>query len=504
MTELKLKNYRFMSQRQRMSPFPNYMSMESVCKEMKGYTGANIDRIMLFFQGNIMNGFEDYHSYNRASIYIADQINSDLKFPKKLTIKQNKFGKELVNFTKAAHKKVSAKTSNKELFDFFAGYEKRYKAVYATYGWIWNVEERFYAQLLAITEKRVGSANIRAVDVLNILTQEPTAMVAMVERKALLELAIKINGNSAWKDLVINKQIEKIKKNKNLYQLIAKHEKSFFWIIRDYDDPIMTFADIVNRLSELLKLNVANEYNLLVNKLKTTKALREQYLKQFNFSATEKQLFAAMRDVAYLKELRKTHVSQSLYYFDKVLEEIGKRLYLSIKQMRFFSTADAKAALLQKKDLTNEINNRIKLSLWLTDKNGTKVVTGARAKKLFKEFCKVNKNQTEFYGMQVSPGVAQGPARIVMNPNEIGKVQRGDIIVSVQVVPSFSTGIMKAAGLICDGGHGVTTHPATLAREAGIPCVIQTRFFRKVVKDGDIIEVDGYKGVGKIIKRRLK
>lgn len=502
MKNSKLKDYRFMSQRQRMSPFPNYMSMESVCKEMKKYTGSAIDNLIFFFEGNLMNGFEDYVSYNRVSSGLAKKINQDLNFPKKLTLKQKQFGKELVNFTKLANKKVNGKTSNKELYNFFAGYEKRYKAVYATYGWIWNVEEKFSGQLLDIVQKRVGQNSSKSIDVLNILTQEPTAMVAMTERKALLELALKININKNWQSFVLSQQIEKIKQDKILKKLISQHEKDYFWVTRDYEDPVLTFESIVVRLSELLKLNVSKEYDLLINKIKATKTSQENYFKEFNFSIAERKLFAAMREMAYLKELRKTYVSQSLYYFDKVLEEIGKRLFLSIKQVRFFTTSDVKAALLQNKDLTTEINNRIKLSLWLFDKNKTQIITGAPAEKLFKQFCQFQETQIEFYGMPVSPGKASGPARIIMNPDEIGKVQKGDIIVSVQVVPSFSTGIMKAAGLICDGGHGVTTHPATLAREAQIPCVIQTRFFRKVVKDGDIVEVDGYKGIARIIKKK--
>ena len=104
---------------------------------------------------------------------------------------------------------------------------------------------------------------------------------------------------------------------------------------------------------------------------------------------------------------------------------------------------------------------------------------------------------TEFSGMAVSPGKAQGPVKIVMNPDECSKVEKGDVIVSVQVVPSFSTAIIKASAIVCDGGHGITSHPATLAREAGIPCVIQTRFARDVLKDGDMVEVDGYAGVVK-------
>lgn len=207
-----------------------------------------------------------------------------------------------------------------------------------------------------------------------------------------------------------------------------------------------------------------------------------------------------MRDTAYLKELRKTYVSASLYYFDKVLEEIGRRSYLSIKQVRFMCTADAKEILLGDKDLYLELNQRMKLSLWLSNRTGTKIVIGKPARKLFDLFCGVSRNKKEFFGLPACPGKATGRVRIIMNPDECGKVRKGEIIVTAQVVPSFSTAIIKSAGLVCDGGYGITSHPATLAREANIPCVIQTRFARQVLKDGDLVEVDGYRGMVRKVK----
>jgi len=45
---LNTADYSFLSQRQRMSPFPNYLSLESVCKEMKEYVGVSLkDTLMI-------------------------------------------------------------------------------------------------------------------------------------------------------------------------------------------------------------------------------------------------------------------------------------------------------------------------------------------------------------------------------------------------------------------------------------------------------------------------
>lgn len=500
--KLKPKDFIFMTQRQRISPFPNYMSMESVCQEMEKYTGERLLEMIYFLEGNLIFGFPQRKSRSKIGKALVEEINKNPLFPANLVALQKKFGKELVDFTKKVNKIVSSKISDKDLYQMFVNYEKKYKLVYATYGWVWMTEDEFASHLLKIIEKKIKAKSRKAIDILNVLTKEPLAMVAMIERKALLELALEVLKQNKWKLLLLSEKIERIKQNNKLKQLINKHVKNYFWVTRDYEDLVITFEDVCKRLAKLLKKNVAKEYKKLIGQLAENEKLREEYLTELNFTKKEKKLFAAMRDIAYLKELRKTHVSQSLYYFDKVLEEIGKRLYLSLRQVRFMKTSDIKAALLGGKDLSSKLNKRIKLSLWWTTKEGTKVITGKKAEKLFNLFCKIDKNKKEFFGLPVSPGVARGPVKIVMNPNECYKVKKGDIIVTVQVVPSFSTAIMKSAGMICDGGHGFTSHPATLAREAGIPCVIQTRFARKVLKDGDLVEVDGYKGVAKKLRKK--
>ena len=54
----------------------------------------------------------------------------------------------------------------------------------------------------------------------------------------------------------------------------------------------------------------------------------------------------------------------------------------------------------------------------------------------------------------------------------------------------------KAAAFVTDHG-GATCHAAIVAREMKKPCIIGTKIGTKVFKDGDIVIVDGKKGVVK-------
>jgi len=481
-----------LSQRQRMSPFPNYMSMEAVCGRMKHYLGVNLSRIILFFEDRIMDGFIEKKQFETANRFILERIKREPKLYSELISQQNFWGNKLASFAKDSAKQKLNKINDKRLFELFEKYNDLYREVYAIYGSVWVVENVLNEELLKIVQARITNF-AKAANTLNLLTLQPSAMVARIEREALYKLASAISLKLGW-----IKQIESgLVSDKKLLDLIKSHEKNYFWVTRDYEDPILTSEKIVKRLQEIPPKTASKIYGEMVKERLQIPKDQKNTESGLRLSKFEKNLFTSMRNVAHLKELRKRYVSESLFYFDPVLMEIGRRSGLSLKQVRFLRTKDVNNILLKKNDFTDETNNRIKLSAWVTKGLDTEVYTRKTAQDMYKTLVVFDKNAREFQGMPVSPGIARGPVRIIMNPDEINKVKKGDIIVSVQVVPSFSPAIHRAAGLICDGGHGITTHPAILAREAKIPAIIQTFFARKILKDGDMVEVDGFKGIAR-------
>ncbi|MDD5489096.1 MAG: PEP-utilizing enzyme [Candidatus Moranbacteria bacterium] len=96
-------------------------------------------------------------------------------------------------------------------------------------------------------------------------------------------------------------------------------------------------------------------------------------------------------------------------------------------------------------------------------------------------------------------GNIRGTVKVLRTKAEIGKVNRGDIIVSPMSVPEFIPAMKKAAAIITDEG-GFLCHAAVVSRELKKPCVIGTKIATKVLKDGDLVEVDADKGIVRIIK----
>lgn len=60
-------------------------------------------------------------------------------------------------------------------------------------------------------------------------------------------------------------------------------------------------------------------------------------------------------------------------------------------------------------------------------------------------------------------------------------------------VPKFMKVIKMANGIITDEG-GITCHASIIARELKIPCVVGCKNATKVLKDGDIVKIDGASG----------
>jgi pyruvate,water dikinase len=96
-------------------------------------------------------------------------------------------------------------------------------------------------------------------------------------------------------------------------------------------------------------------------------------------------------------------------------------------------------------------------------------------------------------GSPASPGMGAGPVKILKSPKEIGKVQKGDILVAPMTSPDYVPAMKKASAIITDQG-GQTSHAAIVSRELGIPCVVGTEKATTKLKDGVIVTVNGETG----------
>jgi len=96
-------------------------------------------------------------------------------------------------------------------------------------------------------------------------------------------------------------------------------------------------------------------------------------------------------------------------------------------------------------------------------------------------------------GMPGSPGVAEGPVRIVRDGAEFGRLAPGDVLVAPYTNPAWTPLFQRAAAVVVDTGS-LASHAAIVAREYGIPAVMATVSGTQTLQDGEWVRVDGSQG----------
>ena len=103
-------------------------------------------------------------------------------------------------------------------------------------------------------------------------------------------------------------------------------------------------------------------------------------------------------------------------------------------------------------------------------------------------------DEIRWHGRAVSPGVARGPARVVLSPQQFDKIRPGDVLVTRSTDPGWTPLFGRLAGLIMERG-GQLSHGAVVAREYGLPAVAGIPGITAILRDDDEILVDGLTGL---------
>lgn len=96
-------------------------------------------------------------------------------------------------------------------------------------------------------------------------------------------------------------------------------------------------------------------------------------------------------------------------------------------------------------------------------------------------------------GIPVSPGIVTGPARVIRDPRKDAEIRPGEILVAPVTDAGWTPLFLVAAGLVVDIG-GPLSHGSTVAREYGLPAVVNVKVATQLVHTGQTITVNGSTG----------
>ena len=189
--------------------------------------------------------------------------------------------------------------------------------------------------------------------------------------------------------------------------------------------------------------------------------------------------------------------------FKPYIQEIGRRS--KRKDLPWLSYQEI-IRVIQGEDIV--VSDRETTSWLLTKKNNWKLIKGKQAVKMMKVFDNyfLKSNAKIIKGQIANPGRIEGTVKVIRTifsdniKEEIKKIKNGDILVAATTGPEIITACRKAGAIVTDEG-GITSHAAIVSRELKKPCIIGTKIATKVLKDGDLVEVDADQGVVKILKK---
>lgn len=357
---------------------------------------------------------------------------------------------------------------------------------YSAMGTVMEFEKPLLSDYLTDVLRKKFKDQSKLSGLFNILTTPTRPTTPQTEEIALRKLRIKELG----------KQLEN--------EEVERHCAKYSYIAFGYDGPGWSIDEVKKRLQEL-----SGDISILEKEIKDIeqtpiliKEKQQQALAELNLNEEEKYLFGVLSILGYWKFERKLANQKSHEMMEEFIEELMRRFHLSRAQVKMIAPYEMEQVLIGGRIDGDLLNERIRLSVALFDgyKPG-RVLVGDEAKAFEKEIegsLAVGSDVKEIVGSCAYPGVAKGTVRRVDDESEMGKFNSGDILVSTSTTPKLIPIMKNAAAIITDSG-GITCHAAIVSRELEVPCVIGTKIATKVLKDGDLVEVDATNGIIKKI-----
>lgn len=297
-----------------------------------------------------------------------------------------------------------------------------------------------------------------------------------------------------------------LKEGKHQKFAIKKHWEKFAYLpMYDIDYKPYDLSYLTKRVKELNKKLTKKEILGEINNIKKKYKKRySNYLKIIQDFKNQKELLNLLKFFAaygYLKDYKPYIRDQGNFYIKNLFKEIAKRLNLTLEQTLFLNEKEIERLLNKKISIDkNDLNKRINNSVYLCYRNEINLITDQKIIDKIDKLLKQEEKIKEIRGLGVSAGLARGRVSIILSNNDFGRFKEGEILVASATRPDFVPLMKKAKAVITDEG-GLLSHAAIVCRELHKPCIVGTIKATRILKDGDLVEVDAEQGIVRILKK---
>lgn len=257
--------------------------------------------------------------------------------------------------------------------------------------------------------------------------------------------------------------------------------------------PSQTLDELRQWIKEARQADPATE---LANRRRLTQALRskqQRLFQQLRPTPHQRLLLKLAQWIGYDKGWSKEIQFAAHAARDRVLKELGRRMNLTLKQLRWTLPGELEQIVAGRGPSADELNQRWKNSALVMSSRGfrwiPRIELDAFDQTIDDRHTELDYTVTELRGRPAVAGTARGIVKRIESPADIPKMNQGDILISAMTIPEIVPAMRKAAAIVTDEG-GLTCHAAIVSRELGIPCLIGTKIVTKIFHDGDLAEVN--------------
>ena len=467
----------------------------------------------IYSKEGAINYIVDIKDWTISHEALKNLVEKDMFFLEKLIEKTNEIGESINVWTEEnLLNRNLTKISNKEIVKLLQEFIDKQSLMY-TYGSAlpildFNNFSFIEGNLNKILKEKLNKEDSKEYYI--ILTEPIRSSFAQDQEEDLFKLILQFQDNKALMQDIKSKSSEEIlEKYPNFYNKLREHTKKHCWVYYVYIGPAYTEENFLEMIKSELEQGVDAKKKLenLEKKKKEIKKLRKEYINALKPDKFEKMILELAGKIVWAKPRRKDYQSKSYYHLEKLLSEISKRLKISLQQARCIPPKILEESLDKGKINSNILDEIYKEHACLPNLGKVKILSGKEAMEFYSQYVKKEEIKIEgkniIKGQTAMQGKAMGIVKIVNRPQEMGKINLGDILVSVATTPAIVPAMKKAAAIVTDEG-GLTCHASIVSRELQIPCVVGTKNASQVLKDGMLVEVDANKGVVKILSLRIQ
>jgi phosphoenolpyruvate synthase/pyruvate phosphate dikinase len=226
----------------------------------------------------------------------------------------------------------------------------------------------------------------------------------------------------------------------------------------------------------------------------------EELLAELDPSEKDLEYLKIAKRFVYIKDARDDYRRESVFYSHNLWKELGRRMELSIEDTSYLLDEEIVDFLNGKKlvDKNAIIERKNGFVLYLGENKNVVCLKGEDIKTALKSFNLLQEADTsqEITGRVASKGKASGNVVIVNGIKDLEKFKKGNVLIAVTTHPDYVAAMRISAAIVTNEG-GITSHAAIVSREYGIPCIVGTKNATKILRDGDLVEVDANNGTVK-------